>query len=226
MKILVVDDDERMTSFIKMGLEDHDNLVDIAYDSKMGEKLATSKKYDVIILDVMLPGFNGFELCNKIRKKQVTTPILMLTSLDSTDDKVTGFEYGADDYLVKPFDFPELLARIMALDRRRKQEMVAPVLSIADLEINTIKKKVFRAGKEIRLTAREYNILEMFMKHPGKVFERAEMAQKIWGFSFNTGTNVIDVHINALRKKIDRNYPVKLIHTIIGIGYVLKTETS
>jgi DNA-binding response OmpR family regulator len=226
MKVLLVDDDQQLSSFVSMGLEDHDISVTTAFDGKLGERMATSRKFDVIILDVLLPSINGFDLCKKIRQKQISTPILLLTSLDSTDDKVTGFDYGADDYLSKPFEFPELLARVKALHRRNQEGIVNPVLRIADLEINTISKKVFRNKNEIKLTAKEYKLLEMLALKKGKVFDRIEIAEKIWGYSFNTGTNVIDVHINALRKKIDKDYSPKLIHTIIGIGYVLTDESS
>jgi two-component system, OmpR family, copper resistance phosphate regulon response regulator CusR len=226
MKILLVDDDQQLVSFVKLGLEDHDMQVTTVYDGKMAERIATTREFDVIVLDVMLPGINGFELCKRIRYHKVQTPILMLTSLDSTDDKVTGFDTGADDYLSKPFDFPELLVRIRALHRRSKNRIIDPLIHISDLEIDTIGKKVRRSGKEIQLTATEYKILELLSQHKGKVFERIEIAQEIWGFSFNTGTNVIDVHINALRKKVDRNFTPKLIQTVVGFGYVLSEKPS
>ena len=226
MKVLLVDDDQQLSSFIKIGLEDHDITVTTAYDGKIGERLALTKHFDVIILDVILPEINGFDVCMNLREKQVKTPIIMLTSLDSTDDKVSGLDLGADDYLAKPFEFSELLARIKALHRRDKEGIVQPLITIADLKINTLSKKVFRAGKEIKLTAKEYKILELLTIHKGKVLERIEIAQKIWGFSFNTGTNVIDVHINSLRNKIDRDYPRKLIQTVIGMGYVINDTNS
>jgi len=226
MKILLVDDDQQLVSFVKMGLEDHDMQVTTAYDGKMAERLAATRDFDVIVLDVVLPGINGFDLCRNIRHHRVETPILMLTSLDSTEDKVTGFDTGADDYLSKPFEFTELLVRIKALHRRSKKGIIDPYIHIADLEIDTAGKKVRRSGKEIRLTATEYKILELLALNEGKVFERIEIAQEIWGYSFNTGTNVIDVHISALRKKIERNFTPNLIHTVIGIGYVLRKNSS
>jgi len=204
-----------------MGLEDHGHNIIVAYDGVQGERIATTKVFDVIILDVMLPGMNGFELCKRIRNNKIKTPVLMLSSLDSTTDKVAGFDHGADDYLPKPFDFTELLVRIKALNRRYKDTVIEPMICIADLEIDTISKSVYRSKKKIQLTAREYKILEFLAREPGKVFERFEIAQKIWGFSFSTGTNVIDVHINAIRKKIDQEFTPKLIHTVIGIGYSL-----
>ncbi|MGC1391990.1 MAG: response regulator transcription factor [Bacteroidales bacterium] len=224
MKILLVEDDPKISSFVKIGLESNNCLVDIAYDGTIGEKLALSRKYDVIILDVVIPGISGFDLCKKIRNSNNLTPVIMLTSLDSIDDKLTGFDCGADDYLVKPFSFQELFARIKALIRRNREAIVNPVLKVLDLEVDSISKKVIRNGKEINLTATEYKILELLLSNKGKVFDRMNIAEKIWGFSFNSGTNVIDVHINSLRNKIDKDFPQKLIHTKKGFGYVLSEE--
>ncbi|MDP4224568.1 MAG: response regulator transcription factor [Bacteroidota bacterium] len=221
MKVLLVEDDPKISSFVKIGLESNDFVVDVAYDSPFGEKLATTKKYDIIILDVVIPGISGFDLCKNIRNRNIHTPILMLTSLDSVDDKVKGFDCGADDYLVKPFSFQELLARIKALHRRNKDETVRPKLELAGLEVDSTTRKVRRNGKEIHLTATEYKILELLLGNPDKVFDRVIIAEKIWGYSFNTGTNTIDVHINSLRKKIDKDFEPKLIHTRKGFGYVL-----
>ena len=175
----------------------------------MGEKLALSRKYEIIILDVVIPGISGFELCKEIRNNNILTPILMLTSLDSVEDKLTGFECGADDYLVKPFSFQELLARIKALNRRNRGAIVSPVLKVLDLELDSITRTVRRNGKKINLTATEYKILELLLSNKGKVFDRIVIAEKIWGFSFNSGTNVIDVHISSLRKKIDKDFTPK-----------------
>ena len=221
MKILVVEDDPKISAFIKIGLENNDFIVEQAYDSQMAEKLAFSRKYDVMILDVVIPGISGFELCKNIRNKQILTPILLLTSLDTVEDKLQGFDCGADDYLIKPFSFQELLARIKALNRRNRETIVKPVLQIDDLEVDSIKKQVRRGGKEINLTAIEYRILELLLENKGKVFDRILIAETIWGFSFNSGTNVIDVHITSLRKKIDKDFSTKLIHTRRGLGYVL-----
>jgi DNA-binding response OmpR family regulator len=221
MKILLVEDDPKISSFIKIGLESHDFIVDVAYDSPIGERLAMSKAYDVIILDVIIPGLSGFELCKKIRNKNILTPIILLTSLDSVEDKLEGFESGADDYLVKPFSFLELLARIKALNRRNRDAIVKPSLKLADLEVDSITRKVRRDGKEICLTATEYKILELLLENKDKVFDRLLIAEKIWGFTFNSGTNIIDVHINSLRRKIDKDFCPKLIHTRKGFGYVL-----
>jgi two-component system copper resistance phosphate regulon response regulator CusR len=224
LKILLVEDDSQIASFVKLGLESNQFFVDVAYDGVMGEKLGLQKKYDVIVLDVILPGINGFQLCKILRNNNIKTPILMLTSLNSTEDKVTGFESGADDYLLKPFAFQELLARIKALSRRNNEMILSPVLKILDLELNTVSKRVKRSDKEIKLTTLEYKLLELLLSRPGKVFERIEIAEKIWGTSFNTGTNFINVHINALRNKIDKDYPKKLIYTVKGIGYVINDE--
>ncbi len=223
MKILLVEDDPKISSFVKIGLEDNDYDVSVAYDSAMAEKIVFKKEFDIIILDVIIPGINGLELCKKIRNANIKTPVLMLTSLDTIEDKIAGFDCGADDYLVKPFSFKELFARIKALDRRHTETIIAPALKIADLEIDTISKKVKRKNKEIKLTAKEYSILELLISNKGKVFDRIEIAEKIWGFSFK-GTNVIDVHINSLRNKIDKDFSPKLIHTLVGFGYVLKDE--
>jgi DNA-binding response OmpR family regulator len=223
MKILLVEDDPKISSFVKIGLESNDCIVDIAYDSTIGEKLAFSRKYDAIILDVVIPGISGFDLCKKIRNNNNLTPVIMLTSLDSIDDKLTGFDCGADDYLVKPFSFQELFARIKALVRRNREVMVNPVLKVLDLEVDSISKKVSRNAKEISLTPTEFKILEL-LSNKGKVFDRMYIAEKIWGFSFNSGTNVIDVHINSLRNKIDKGFTKKLIHTKKGFGYVLSEE--
>jgi len=226
MKILLVEDDPKISTFVKIGLESNDCTVDISYDGTMGEKLGLSRKYDIMILDVVIPGISGFELCKRIRNNNILTPIIILTSLDSVEDKLTGFECGADDYLLKPFSFQELMARIKALNRRNKETIICPVLKVLDLELDTIAKKVRRDDKEIRLTPTEYKILELLVRNKGKVFDRILIAEKIWGFSFNSETNVIDVHINSLRKKIDKDFPQKLLHTKIGFGYLLSEDQS
>ena len=224
MKLLLVEDDPKISSFIKIGLEANNYQVDIAYDSPIAEKFAFSRKYDVMILDVVIPGISGFELCKNIRNHDIMTPVLFLTSLDSIEDKLTGFNSGGDDYLVKPFSFQELLARLKALNRRNGDIIVKQVLKIADLEIDTSSRKVKRGGKDIFLTATEYKILELLIENEGKVFDRVHIAEKIWGFSFNSGTNIIDVHINSIRRKIDKEFTTKLIHTRKGFGYVLSEE--
>jgi DNA-binding response OmpR family regulator len=224
MRILLVEDDPKISTFIKIGLESNNYIVDTAYDGPMGERLALSKSYEVIILDIVIPGISGFQLCKNIRQHNIYTPVIMLTSLDSVEDKLTGFECGADDYLLKPFSFRELMARIKALSRRNRETFVSPVIKILDLELDSVSRKVKRNDRDIKLTPTEYKILELLMNNKEKVFDRIDIAEKIWGVSFNSGTNVIDVHINSLRKKIDKDFSQKLIQTKIGFGYVLSEE--
>ncbi|HEY8400360.1 MAG TPA: response regulator transcription factor [Cytophagaceae bacterium] len=224
MKILVVEDEPKVASFIKKGLEEQLHEVSVAYDGFTGKEMALSASFDLIILDVNLPSMNGIEVCKSIRSEDVNTPILMLTALGTTDNKITGLDSGADDYLVKPFEFRELLARIRALTRRTTGESKEKVYKIADLELDTESKTVKRSGEKIDLTAKEFLLLEYMIKNKGKVISRVDIAEKVWEISFDTGTNVIDVYINFLRKKIDKNYSPKLIHTIVGMGYVLKLE--
>ncbi len=221
MRVLLVEDDLKISTFVKIGLESNDFIVDLAYNSQEAEKLALSRKYDIMILDIVIPGISGFELCKVIRNNNILTPIILLTSLDSIADKLEGFDCGADDYMIKPFIFQELLARINALNRRVKSTSVKPSLKIADLEVDSIRKKVRRGGNEIVLTAIEYRILELLIENKEKVFDRISIAEKIWGFSFNSGTNVIDVHLASLRKKIDKDFDIKLIHTRRGLGFVI-----
>jgi two-component system, OmpR family, copper resistance phosphate regulon response regulator CusR len=225
MKIFLVEDDPQISSFVKLGLERNDCSVDVAYDGRMGEKLALERKYDVIILDVIIPGMSGFDLCKRIRDNKIMTPILMLTSLNSIEDKVMGFDSGADDYLLKPFVFQELLARIQALNRRSKEQIVNQIIKILDLEVDTISKKVKRGNREIKLTALEYRLLLLLISQKGKVFDKIEIAEKIWGISFNSGTNVIDVHIHSLRNKIDKGHLVELIRTVKGLGYAIDDKS-
>jgi len=225
MKILLVEDEPKLANSIKQGLVEKEHSVDIAFDGMVGKRLALVNSYDVIILDVILPHINGFELCQELRSKKNKTPILMLTALGTIDDKVTGFEAGADDYLVKPFEFRELLVRIMALHKRSMDiSVTGDILSLADLELNLEKRTVTRAGKSVDLTAKEFALLEYFLRNKGKVISRADIAQKVWDINFDSGTNVIDVYVNFLRKKIDKDHPVKLIHTVIGMGYIMKEE--
>ena len=224
MKILLVEDEPKVASFIKKGLEEQTYIVDLAYDGLMGKKLALSNEYDIIILDVILPSISGIELCKEIRKSNTSVPVLLLTALGTTEDKVIGLDAGADDYLTKPFKFMELLARIRALTRRKSNQTTPTILTIADLEMDTGSKIVKRNGKIINLTAREFFLLEFFLKNKGIVLSRAVIAENIWEISFDTGTNIVDVYINYLRNKIDKGFSPKLIHTIIGMGYVLKIE--
>lgn len=223
MKILIIEDEVKTIQSIKQGLEEHQWEVDVAYDGTMGFELATRSAYSLIISDIILPGMNGLVLCRKLREANVATPILMLTALGTTDDKIVGLDAGADDYLVKPFEFRELMARVRALTRRNTgMAQTANLLKIADLELDPDAKKVVRAGKEIALTAKEFQLLEYFLRHQGRVISKVELAERLWDLTFDTGTNIIEVYINFLRKKIDKDFEPKLLHTQIGMGYVLK----
>jgi two-component system, OmpR family, copper resistance phosphate regulon response regulator CusR len=225
MKILVVEDEPKVAAFIREGLEHLHHEVDVAYDGQMGEKLALKNPYQVIILDIIIPLINGIELCRRIKSVKPGTPILMLTALGTTDDKVTGFEAGADDYLVKPFEFRELVARINALSKRPQDAgSSSDLLKVADLELDRNKKVARRGDKTIELTAKEFSLLEYLMVNKGRVVSRPDIAEKVWEITFDTGTNVVDVYVNILRKKIDRDFETKLIHTRIGMGYILKAE--
>ena len=225
IKILLVEDEKKIAAALKTGLEEHGFYVMLAYDGSMGEKLFNNYEFEIIILDINLPGINGYTLSKLIRQKNREIPILMLTALGTVDDKVTGFEAGADDYLVKPFAFKELLARIRSLLRRTIQGLpVGNILQIADLEINLDSKEVLRSGNKISLTAKEFQLLEYLVRNKNKVVSRADIANKVWDIGFDTGTNVIDVYINFLRKKIDKDHPMKLIHTQVGMGYIMKEK--
>ena len=224
-KILIIEDEPKVASFIKRGLEVNTFHVDTAYDGEAGIRKALAKKYDAIILDINLPKVNGFDVCRQIREHNTHVPVLMLTALGTTSDKVTGFNIGADDYLVKPFEFEELLVRIRALLKRSQSEIASDrILKVADLEMDLNSKTVKRAGKKIELTAKEFTLLEYLLKNKDRVLSRADIAEKIWDITFDTGTNIIDLYIFYLRQKIDKNFSPKLIHTQVGMGYVLKEE--
>jgi DNA-binding response OmpR family regulator len=214
-----------MADSISKGLEENGFTTEVAYDGFIGKRLSDAKDYDVIILDINLPQINGYELCAHIRKKNASVPIIMLTAMGSTEDKLLGFDQGADDYIVKPFEFRELLARIKALLKRVQPDPKSQrVLRVADLEIDLDSKTVKRGNISIDLTAKEFLLLEFLVRNKGKVVSKADIAENIWNITFDTGTNVIEVYVNFLRKKIDKNYPVKLIHTHIGMGYILKAD--
>ncbi len=225
VRLLLVEDEPKVAAFIRKGLETQSYKVEVATDGREGKLLAAAQKYDLVILDVNLPHVNGIELCRFIRGKHAQVPILMLTALGTTGDKLTGFEAGADDYLVKPFEFLELLARVHALLRRAAPpEEAEPSLRIADLELDLREKVARRAGKTIELTAREFSLLEYLMRNAGRVVSRNDIAERVWEISFDPGTNIIEVYVNYLRKKVDKDAPVKLIHTVIGMGYMLKEK--
>jgi len=225
--LLLVEDELKVATFIRKGLQTQAYTVDVALTGQEGKKLLETTTYDLIILDVMLPDVSGLELAEHIRQQNSTVPILMLTALDTTADKLLGFEAGADDYLVKPFDFLELLARVKALLRRSGTtvtEETDRVLRVADLELHLDERVARRMGRTIDLTAREYALLEFLMKNAGRVVSRVDIAEQVWDVGFDTGTNVIDVYVSYLRAKIDKDSPVKLIHTLVGMGYVLKEK--
>jgi len=224
MKILVVEDEPKLALFIEKGLKEQNYQVDLAYDGESGKKLALQRNYDCIVLDLILPNCSGLEVCLSIRKEDVNVPILMLTALGSTEDKVLGLDSGADDYLTKPFKLSELLARIRALSRRKSKPVDEMKLGLADLELDTSTKSAHRGGKSIVLTSREYFLLEFLLKNQGRVVSRAEIAQNVWDISFDSGTNVVDVYVNYLRNKVDKGFSSKLIHTVFGMGYILREE--
>jgi heavy metal response regulator len=221
MRILVVEDDKKVASFIKKGLAEEGYAVDVAADGETGLAMGLDRLHDLIILDVMLPAKPGFQVVRELRRARVSAPILLLTARDTIEDKVQGLDAGADDYLTKPFAFAELLARVRALLRRRGEGR-PPVLQVADLVLDPATRTVKQGDESIALTAREFALLEYFMQNPGRVLTRTMIAEKVWDYSFDSGTNVIDVYVNYLRKKIDAGRPTKLLHTVRGVGYVLK----
>jgi DNA-binding response OmpR family regulator len=226
MKILLVEDEASVSSFLIKGLEEQNIEVDLAKDGLDGKILSRQENYNLIILDVMLPRLTGLELCQDIRKHNKTVPILMLSALGTLDDKVGGLELGADDYLVKPFHFKELLARIQALTRlnRLQSESRQSILVSGSLELDPNTQLVKLSGKEMVLTAKEYSLLEFFMKNQNRILSRMEIAESVWGNHFDSGTNIVDVYVNYLRKKMEKGYPEKWIHTQIGRGYMFKNE--
>lgn len=222
MRTLLVEDDERISNFVARGLRESAYAVDTAMDGEDALYRASINDYDVIILDVMLPRTDGFAVCSEIRKSGSATPILMLTARDSVDDRINGLDIGADDYLVKPFDFKELLARLRAL-LRRNGEVRPPKITIADLEIDTTSRRVWRGGDEISLTTKEYTLLEYLAREQGKVVGRAEIAEHVWDENFDPFSNLIEVYIKRLRSKIDDGSAPRLIHTRRGAGYIMET---
>lgn len=223
-RVLVVEDEPKVADFITRGLREEHFQVDHAADGMIGKSLALANNYDLIILDLQLPRLSGLELCKILREQNTSVPVLMLTALGTMDDKLTGFEAGADDYLPKPFEFRELLARTKVLIKRNQLSTEENQLSVGELVMDLRMKTVSRGGRNIQLTAREFALLELLLRNPGRVLSRAEIAEKVWDIRFDTGTNVIDVYINFLRKKVDKDFDTKLIHTIIGMGYVIKAE--
>ena len=222
-RILVVEDEPKVASFVKRGLDENGFFCEIAYDGLMGKRMFDAGAYDLIILDINLPYKNGFELCREIRSCNQKIPVIMLTALGTTEDKLSGFDSGADDYLLKPFEFRELLARIRSLLKRISiGETGENVLKFLDLEINLDNYEVMRGGNKIYLTQKEFALLVYLLRNKGRVVSRVDIAEKVWDINFDTGTNIIDVYVNFLRKKIDKDFSQKLIHTQTGVGYILK----
>lgn len=225
MRLLLVEDDPRMAAFIAKGLREQSFAVDVAKDGAAALFQITEIEYDLVILDIMIPGKTGFEVCEKLRSKGIAVPVLMLTARDSVDDRLTGFECGADDYLTKPFDFQELLARIHALLRRPKT-LRPEMLAAADLNLNTYSHKVVRAGRDISLTAKEYALLEYLMMHEGKLVTRTEIAEHVWDENYDPVSNLIDVYVRRLRRKMDEGFAKQLIHTRRGEGYIFSSTSE
>jgi heavy metal response regulator len=221
VRLLVVEDETKVASFIKRGLEEESYAVDVAVDGEEAVAMADAYEYDLIVLDIMLPKMDGLAVLSYIRKKSKSVPVILLTAKDMTEDKVKGLDMGADDYVTKPFAFDELLARIRALLRRGKAEESLKLI-IDDLVLDPVSHKVTRQGKEIPLTTKEYSLLEYFMRNPGRILTRTMISEHVWSIKFDTFTNVIDVYINYLRNKIDKDHPKKLLHTVRGVGYMLK----
>lgn len=222
MRILIVEDQKKTAQFLRKGLAEQGYAADVISDGREAETQARVHEYDLIILDVMLPGQDGLQLCQNLRRQKVQIPILMLTALTSSDDKVKGLDCGADDYLGKPFEFNELLARVRALVRRHQG--ARPRLKVGDLELDPATRKATRTGQEINLTTKEFALLEYLMQNAGRVITRTSINEHVWDIHFDNESNVIDVYINFLRKKIDYGHSTKLLHTVVGAGYVMKEE--
>jgi DNA-binding response OmpR family regulator len=229
-KILLVEDEAHVVSFIKKGLSEEGFEVSVAFDGKMGWQLFKTNTFDLIILDIMLPELNGLDLCKEIRKENTFVPILFLTALGTSENIVMGLEHGADDYMIKPFKFIEFVARIKTLFRRADQTQISDlevqkdyVFSLDNLKLNDYTKEVYRGNEKLSLTTTEYKLLFYFLKNINRVLNRMDILEAVWGVNYDLGTNVVDVYVNYLRKKVDRNSELKLIHTVIGMGYVMKT---
>jgi len=223
MRILIIEDEEKVAAFIRKGLEENGYAVDVATTGEQGLEQATAAPYDAVVLDIMLPGMNGFEVVRELRRGAVQVPVLALTARGGLNDRVMGLDAGCDDYLPKPFAFSEMLARLRAL-LRRGPAGGAPVLEYAGLRLNVAARTAERNGKSIELTNKEYQLLEMLLRCRGQVLTRTALLESIWGYDFDTESNVLDVYVNFLRKKIDRGFQRKLLHTVRGVGYVLREE--
>ena len=225
-RILLVEDEQKIADTLKLGLSENGYTVDVAYDGKIGWKLFDTNTFNLVVVDINLPGINGYELCKRIRKKNAEVPVIMLTALSSLNDKIEGYDAGADDYIIKPFEFKELLMKVRVLLKRSmsQQVPVGNVLRAGDLEMNLDSKEVKRAGTNINLTAKEFQLLEYLLRNKNRVVSRADIAVNVWDIDFDTNTNVIDVYINYVRNKIDKQFNDKLIQTQVGMGYILKAN--
>lgn len=224
-RILIVEDEKKIADTIKLGLTENGYQIDVAYDGNIGYKLYKANDYNLVILDINLPGMNGYDLCKAIRADNPRIPVIMLTAMSTLNDKIEGYDAGADDYMVKPFEFKELLLKIRVLLKRTVQHQNLPVgnvLKAADLEMNLDSKEVRRDNQPINLTAKEFQLLEYLLRNKNRVVSRADIAINVWDIDFDTNTNVIDVYINYVRNKVDKNFPTKLIQTQVGMGYILK----
>jgi len=224
MRVLIVEDERKIAAYVKRGLEEQGYAVDAVFSGREALDWAEAAPYDIIVLDILLPEMDGFSVCRELRQRGLRTPILMLTARDAVDDRVTGLDAGADDYLVKPFALKELLARLRALTRRPVDQPKSPLLQIADLTLDTLTRRVRRSDKLIELTAKEYAILECLMREPERVLTRTQIAEHVWNYDVYNQSNVVDVYIRNLRRKIDDPWAMKLIHTVRGAGYRLSTE--
>lgn len=223
-RILLVEDEIKIADTLKLGLSENGYEVEAAYDGNIGLKLFETRPFDLVVLDINLPGMNGYELCKRIRAKNAQVPVIMLTALTSLNDKIEGYDAGADDYIIKPFEFRELLMKIRVLLKRTSshQVPVGSVLKAADLEMNLDSKEVRRGDTVINLTAKEFQLLEYLLRNKNRVVSRVDIAMNVWDIDFDTNTNVIDVYINYVRNKVDKKFEQKLIHTQVGMGYILK----
>ena len=226
MRVLVVEDERKISSYLKRGLEEQGYAVDTAFTGQEALDYAEAAPYDMIILDILLPEMDGLSVCRELRKRDNRTPVLMLTARDSVDDRVNGLDAGADDYLVKPFALKELLARLRAMSRRTTEQPKNPLLQIADLSLDTLTRRVKRGGKLIELTSKEYAVLECLLREPDRVLSRTQIAEHVWNYDVYNQSNVVDVYIKNLRRKIDDGFEVKLIHTIRGAGYRLSVDNE
>jgi two-component system, OmpR family, copper resistance phosphate regulon response regulator CusR len=222
--ILIVEDEQKIADTLKLGLSENGYDAEVAYDGNIGIKLFETRSFDLVVLDINLPSINGYELCKRIRAKNAQVPIIMLTALSSLNDKIEGYDAGADDYVIKPFEFRELVMKIRVLLKRtvNQNHPIGSVLKAADLEMNLDSKEVKRGDTAINLTAKEFQLLEYLMRNKNRVVSRVDIAMNVWDIDFDTNTNVIDVYINYVRNKVDKKFDQKLIHTQVGMGYILK----